>query len=40
MNSLNKKYIGKEMRMNIEIGDYEVDFVILELGLNANILMK
>ena len=32
MNSLQKRKIGKEMRVNIYIGDYEVDLVILDLG--------
>ena len=35
MNSLNKKKMGKEMRMNIQIGDYEVDSVILDLNLRC-----
>ena len=30
--------MGKELRMNIQIGDYEVDSVILDLDLNVNIL--
>ena len=28
------------MRINIQIGDYEVDFVILDLGSDVNILTK
>ena len=32
VNSLQQKNIGKEMCMNIHIGDYEVDSVILDLG--------
>ena len=40
MNSLQKRKIGKEMRMNIQIGDYEVDSVILDLGSDVNILTK
>ena len=40
MNSLQKKNMGKEMWMNIQIGDYEVDSVILDLGSDVNILMK
>ena len=40
INSLEKKNIGKEMRMNIHIGDYEVDSVILDLGSDVNILTK
>ena len=40
MNSMHKKKIGNEIRMNIQIGDYEVDLVILDLGLDVNILTK
>ena len=40
MNSLHKKKIGKEMRINIQIGDYEVDSIILDLGYDVNILTK
>ena len=40
VNSLHKKKNGKEMRMNVQIGDYEVDSVILDLGLDVNILTK
>ena len=32
VNSLQKRKTGKEMRMNVQIGDYEVDSVILDLG--------
>ena len=40
VNSLHKKNKGKEMHMNIQIGDYEVDSVILDLGSDVNILTK
>ena len=40
VNSLQKRKTGKEMRMNIHIGDYEVDWVILDLGSDVNILTK
>ena len=40
MNSLHKKKIGREMRMNVHIGSYDVDSVILDLGLDVNILTK
>ena len=40
MNSLHRKQIGKEMRMNIQIGDYKVDSIIMDLGLDVNILTK
>ena len=39
-NTLQKKNTGKEMRMNIQIGDYEVDSVILDLGSYVSILTK
>ena len=40
VNSLRKKKTGKEMRMNIHIGYYEFDSVILDLGSDVNILTK
>ena len=40
VNSLQKRKTRKETRMNIQIGDYEVDSIILDLGSNVNILTK
>ena len=40
VNSLQKGKTSKEMRMNVQIGDYEVDSVILDLGSDVNILTK
>ena len=40
MNYLHKKNTRKEMRMNISIGDYEVDHVILYIGSDVNTLTK
>ena len=40
VNYLHKKKTGKEMCMNINIGDYEVKSVILDLGSDVNILTK
>ena len=40
VNSLQKRKTGKEMRMNIQIIDYEVDSVILDLGSYVNIMTK
>ena len=40
VNSLQKRTTSKEIRMNIQIGDYEVDSVILDLGSDVNILTK
>ena len=38
VNSLQKRKTDKQMRMNVQIGDYEVDSVILDLGSDVNIL--
>ena len=38
VNSLQKRKTGKETRMNIQIGDYEVESIILDLGSDVNIL--
>ena len=32
--------IGREMRMIVHIGDYDVDSIILDLGSDVNILTK
>ena len=40
VNSLHKKKTGKEMHMNIQIGDYEVDSFILDLGSDVNIMTR
>ena len=40
VNSLQERKKGKEMRMNIQIGDYEVDSIIMDLGSDVNILTK
>ena len=32
--------IGQELCMNSQIGDYHMDFIILDLGLDVNILTK
>jgi len=32
--------IGREMRVTLKIGEYEMDQVILDLGLDANVLPK
>ena len=37
MNSLYKRKNEKETRMNVQIGDYDVDLVILDLGSDVNI---
>ena len=40
MNFLQKTKACKEMRMNIQIGDYEVELIILDLRSYVNILTK
>ena len=40
VNSLHKKKTDIEMHMNIQIGDYEVYFIIMDLGSDVNILTK
>ena len=40
VNSLQKRKTCKKMRMNIHIGDYEVESIILDLRSNVNILTK
>ena len=31
--------IGRELRMNSQIGDYDMDYIILDLGSDVNILI-
>ena len=31
---------SRELRMTAEIGDYEMDYIILDTGFNLNILMR
>ena len=38
--SLLNKNTGKKMHINIQIGGYEVDSVILDLGSDVNILTR
>jgi len=38
--SKNKARIGCEMRLTPQIGDYEMDQVILDLGSNVNVFPK
>ena len=38
--SRHKTRTGFEMRLTTQIGEYEIDKVILDLGLNVNILPK
>lgn len=33
-------FTGREMRMTVQIGEYEMDQVILDLGSDANVLPK
>ncbi len=36
----NVKIIGKEIRLSVQMGDYERDHIILDLGSEANVVMK
>ena len=36
----NKTRTGREMRLTAQIGEYEMDQVILDLRLDANVLSK
>lgn len=41
VNNLHRqKRIGREMRLSAQIGEYEMDQVILDLGSDANALTK
>ena len=35
-----KRKIGRELRMTAQIGDYDMDYIILELGSDVNILTR
>ena len=38
-NQVQKKFkIGRELRMTAQIGDYDMDYIILDLGSDVNIL--
>ena len=39
-NQVRKKCkIGRELRRNVQIGDYDMDYIILDLSSDVNILM-
>ena len=41
VNHIHKKMkTGRELCMNAQIGDYDMDFIILDLGSDVNILTK
>ena len=40
VNSLQKKKIRREMRMNVQIDEYDLDSIIMDLVSNVNILTK
>ena len=41
VNQVRKKFkIGCELRMTVQIGDYDMDYIILELGSDVNILTR
>jgi hypothetical protein len=35
-----KRRINKEFHLSAQIGDYEVDYVVLDLGSKVNVMMK
>ena len=35
-----KRHTGREMRLTVQIGNYEMDQVVLDLGSDANVLPK
>ena len=36
----NKFKTGRELRMTVHIGDYDMDYIILDLGSEVNILLR
>ena len=36
----NKFKTGHELRMTVQIGDYDMDYIILDLGSDVNILTQ
>ena len=41
VNQVRKKFkMGRELRMTTQIGDYDMDYIILYLGLDVNILTQ
>ena len=41
VNQVKKKFkTRRELRMTAQIGDYDMDYIILDLGSNVNILMR
>ena len=40
VNQVSKKFkTGRESRMTMQIGDYDMDYIIFDLGYDVNILM-
>ena len=35
-----KRRINKELHLSAQIGDYDVDYVVLDLGSEVNVMMK
>jgi hypothetical protein len=35
-----KRRTNKELHMNAQIGEYDIDFLVLDLGLKVNVMMK
>jgi hypothetical protein len=35
-----KRRTNKELHLNSQIGEYDIDYVVLDLGLEVNVMMK
>jgi hypothetical protein len=35
-----KRRTNKELHLNAEIGEYDIDYVVLDLGSEVNVMMK
>jgi hypothetical protein len=35
-----KRRTNKELLLNVQIGEYEIDYVVLDLGSKVNVMMK
>jgi len=35
-----KRRTNKELHLNVQIGDYDIDYVVLDLGSEVNVMMK
>ena len=35
-----KRRTNKELHLNVQIGEYDIDYVVLDLGSEVNVMMK